>query len=162
MEVSSRKWNIENAATVSLWYFLNQSLSSNGAAFSLGHGSANDEILLYLRPSDDFKFYQHKSGGNWVALLGQSTINAWVHVAGIIDGGFAESQMRIYSNGQLLSATYSTDGSPALLSDANDRKLRIGKRITSYDDLNGLIDDVRIYDRVLSDAEIQALYQSGN
>ena len=162
MEVASRKWNIENAATVSLWYFLNQIPSSNGTAFSLGHGSANDEILLYLRPSNDFKFYQHKSGGNFAALLGQSTINAWVHLTGTIDGGFAESQMRIYSNGQLLSAAYSTSGTPALLSDANDRKLRIGKRITSYDDLNGLIDDVRIYDRALSTEEVQALYQLGN
>lgn len=161
MEVSSRKWNIENVATVSLWYFLNQNLSSNGAAFSLGRDPSNDEILLYLRPSNDFKFYQHKSGGNFAVLLGQSTINAWVHFAGIIDGGFAESQMRIYSNGQLLSATYSTDGSPALLSDANDRKLRIGRRVTNLDDLNGLVDDVRIYDRALSAAESAGPVQLG-
>ena len=54
-----------------------------------------------------------------------------------------------------------TSGTPALLSDSENRKLRIGKRVSNADEYHGLIDDVRIYDRVLSAAEVQALYNLG-
>jgi hypothetical protein len=38
--------------------------------------------------------------------------------------------------------------------------LRIGSRGDNYAYFNGLIDDVRIYNRALSPAEIQALYNA--
>jgi N-acetylneuraminic acid mutarotase len=158
VEVSSRKWNIENLLSISLWYY---NLSSeNSTAFSLGRAEYNDEILLFL-DSTAFRFYNHMSGGNWVQLNGVSSNSSWYHFAGVVDGGFAESQMKVFLQGTELVKNYVISGSPALLSDAQDRMLRIGLRVNNDAYYNGFIDDVRIYDRALSAAEVQALYNMG-
>ena len=69
--------------------------------------------------------------------------------------------MKVFLDGTELVKNYVTDGTPALLSDAQDRKLRIGLRVNNEYRYKGLIDDVRIYDRALSAAEVQALYNMG-
>ena len=79
----------------------------------------------------------------------------------VADGGYLESQLKIYVNGVSQNSEYSKAGSPNLLSDNNNRTLRIGRRIWNEYFFNGLIDDVRIYDRALSAAEVQALYNMG-
>jgi len=60
-----------------------------------------------------------------------------------------------------MNATYSTDGNPAMLSDIQERMLKIGQRVDGGGFFNGLIDDVRFYDRALSAEEVQALYNLG-
>ncbi|MEE3059979.1 MAG: LamG domain-containing protein, partial [Verrucomicrobiota bacterium] len=158
VEVSSRKWNIENVLSISLWYY---NLSSGtSTAFSLGRPEYYDEILLFTE-STAFKFYNHKSGGNWALLRGVSSNSSWYHFASVVDGGFAKSQMKVFLQGTELVKNYTIDGSPALLSDEQDRMLRIGRRVNNDANYKGLIDDVRIYDRALSAAEVQALYNMG-
>jgi hypothetical protein len=127
--------------------------------FSLGRAAYNDEVLLYL-DSGLFSFYNHKSGGNWARLSGVSGNSSWYHFACVVDGGFAENQMKVFLQGTELVKNYDINGSPALLSDAQDRMLRIGLRV-SNDYFKGFIDDVRIYDRALSAEEVQALYNLG-
>ena len=160
MEVSSRKWNLDNIATVSLWFNLSQNASGHETVFSLSRDQSNDEILFWL-DGQAMLFYQHKSNSNWARLSSSASISTWWHFSGVIDGGFAQSQMKFYSNGQLVNAAYQTSGSPALLSDSHDRKLRIGSRVNGTYYFHGLIDDVRIYDRALSTVEVQALYNLG-
>ena len=48
-----------------------------------------------------------------------------------------------------------------MLSDIQERMLKIGQRVDGGGFFNGLIDDVRFYDRALSAAEVQALYNLG-
>jgi len=158
VEVSSRKWNIENLLSISLWYFNLSSGSST--AFSLGRTLYNDEILFFM-DSTTFRFYTHKSGGNWAQLNGVSSNSSWSHFVGVLDGGFAENQMKVFLQGTELVKNYTVDGSPALLSDAQDRMLKIGLRVNNSAHYKGLIDDVRIYDRALSAAEVLDLYQLG-
>ena len=156
-EVSSRKWGIDNLLSLSLWYKIESTTS--GAAFSLGSSLLENEILLMLNPN--IKFYHHKSHQNWALLQTSSQISLWSHFVGLFSNGFASDQMKLFVNGNSVNAEYSTSGSPALLSDIEDRKLKIGHRVNNSNAYKGLIDDVRIYDRVLTTAEVQALYQLG-
>ncbi len=160
MEVSSRKWNIENVMSVTFWFFKQGNLSSLSAPFSLGRSPYNDEILLHLN-DNNLVFYHHKLGGNFSQLTAQVTNNDWNHFVGVFNGGFGNSEMNVFLNGADIQTTYIISGTPALLSDSENRKLRIGKRVSNADEYHGLIDDVRIYDRVLSAAEVQALYNMG-
>ena len=161
IEVSSRKWTLNNTFTVSLWYFNQKDPGAIGTPFSLGWGQGMDEILLYLNDSK-IRFFIHKSGGNYATRFRSSSDSAWNNIVCSGSGGITESKVNIFLNGNSVSSNYSTSGTPSLLSDDQNRTLRIGRRNTADPYYNkGLIDDVRIYDRALSAAEVQALYNLG-
>lgn len=79
--------------------------------------------------------------------------NKWYHIVGTYDG----SDIKIYVNNSL-ETTQSVSGSI----DTNTNKFLFAKAPRYNDDsnlLNGSLDNVRIYDRTLSEAEIEALYK---
>ena len=89
------------------------------------------------------------TGAGDVSVLGSNllTLNGWFHLAGTYDG----STLRLYVNGSLIN---SKPLSGNLVSSTSP--LRIGGNSVWGEYFSGLIDDVRIYDRTLSNAEISA------
>ncbi len=80
------------------------------------------------------------------------TPNAWVHIAGLYNG----NKIKIYYNGVFSDSI----NWPGTITDLG-RNLTIGEWPPSKT-LDCLIDDLRIYDRVLSDAEILEIYNYHN
>jgi hypothetical protein len=81
---------------------------------------------------------------------------AWVHLCGVFDG----ASYYVYRNGALVGATASTTAPVA----ASSATWAIGGRAPqppgdASEFLQGQIDDVRIYGRALSGAEVEALYR---
>ena len=76
-------------------------------------------------------------------------LNQWQHVVGTADG----TNCRLYINANLIV----TDG----CSGTGSGTTRIGEHSAGGRAFNGLIDDVRIYDRALSASEIERLYNMG-
>ena len=75
-------------------------------------------------------------------------LNAWTHLATTYDGAF----QRIYINGAL-AASRAQSGSIAVSNGA----LRVGGNTSWADEFfEGAIDEVRVYNRALTDAEIAA------
>ena len=72
--------------------------------------------------------------------------NTWTHVAATYDG----AQVRMYINGVQVSSTPTTGSIQSTTT-----PLRIGGNTYSTEFFQGLIDEVRIYNRVLTQAEIQ-------
>ena len=110
----------------------------------------------YYAPNGEFGFVVEKSGKNYAGVQTQTDAapaGSWYHVAAVYDN----RDMKIYLNGQLEGTgtfTYDTD------STVPTEYLCIGAR--AYDgkrDLyfKGLVDDVRIYNNALSQAEVTAL-----
>ena len=92
------------------------------------------------------------SGGHAAVLNTTATISTgtWYHVACTWDG----STMRIYING-----AESVNGSQSgLVPAANTSPLYIGQFGGNTDRFDGLIDDVRVYNRALSAQEVADLY----
>jgi fibronectin type 3 domain-containing protein len=89
------------------------------------------------------------SGGDEFSALGPSTLplNAWTHLAATYDG----STLRTYVNGTQV-AVEPHSGAMAPSTGA----LKIGGNNVWPEWFRGLIDDVRVYDRALTAAEIQA------
>jgi hypothetical protein len=83
-----------------------------------------------------------------VRALGTSAIplNAWTHLASTYDG----ANLRVYVNGVLAGTTAVTG---AIGGTANP--LRIGGNLPWGEYFNGLIDEVRVYNRALAASEIQ-------
>ena len=77
--------------------------------------------------------------------------NVWSHIAGVDNGTTAS----LYLNGNLIGAESS--GLGILSGD-----LFIGTRDGTQEFLSGLIDEVGLYDRALSQTEIQAIFDAGS
>jgi len=92
--------------------------------------------------------------GQSPALQGTTTIsnNVWHHVVGTYDG----STMEVYVNGVLENSASHTGDIRAV------NFVRIGGHSWPTLYFNGLIDEVRIYNRALSSAEIQKHYVEGS
>lgn len=102
----------------------------------------------------DSVYFEYRKGnniqGSGVTHAGSVPVGEWSHIAYTVD---AARTFRIFVNGVL-----SASGSISTAADAHDRALMIGKSILlqNYSFL-GVIDDVWIYDRALSQEEVAAL-----
>jgi len=88
------------------------------------------------------------SGTAWTArpsvALTSADLNVWKHVALTYDG----TTLRFYIGGALVGTATGTHGT-------NNSALRFGRWSSNGEFWNGLIDEVRIYGRALSQAEVQ-------
>ena len=100
-------------------------------------------------------FYLNTSQGNYAITNWNSTINRWYHLA--ISYDQALGVIKFYLNGiQIDQQPYSVPF------EKTDGALNIGFSPQGPDDYsNGIIDDIRIYNRALNNSEIQALYTEG-
>ncbi len=116
-----------------------------------------------LIKQDDNRFYFCLGGGEqgnqcgWPAYTvfstTQAVTSAWYHVAVVKNS----SSFAIYVNGVL-----EDEWSPVpSFTDTNSANLRIGSYPLEGAHLNGLVDEVRIYNRALSGDEIQAIFEAG-
>ena len=106
-------------------YFLHA--GSNGALRPAGGGTFNGKM-------------------KFTAASSAITVGAWTHLALTYDG----ANLRLYVNGALASTTARTG---AL--ETSNNPLRIGGNVPYGEYFQGLIDEVRVYNRALATAEIQ-------
>ena len=108
----------------------------------------NNGSQLYFRPLVN-------AAGNLVTFNGNTAlqIGQWYHVAMTYDGSF----LNLYVNGTL-------DGSQAATGPlvTSTEALRIGGDETGPWYFNGLVDELALYSRALTSAEIQAIYNAGS
>lgn len=94
-------------------------------------------------------------GGVWYpAKFGPLAGNTWYHLAATYDG----ETLRAYRNGVLVTANTAPSGPPDRMEETTP--LMLGRHCCASQFFAGTVDDVRIYHRVLSNAEITALAQS--
>ncbi len=84
---------------------------------------------------------------------GTIAANKWTHVTGSYNG----SIFRIYVNGMLRPENFVWSG----IIKTNDYKVRIGYRGLVGNPFNGIVDEVLIFNRALSEEEIKFLYEEG-
>ena len=119
--------------------------------FHYGYASYNQAFGLAMYSADS-KFGAHE--WSLYTRYGDVPLNQWVFLAITLSGNKVK---KYYQNGSLI-AVHTTDPAPNTVLNS----CKIGTRVTPYEYFNGLIDEVRIYNRALSDSEIKALYQAAN
>lgn len=87
--------------------------------------------------------------------------NQWMHLAVTWTGSTSSADTHIYLNGSELSYSSLTDATGTYSSDAALSLLIGDALLTSNRNTEGAIDDVRVYNRVLSAGEIKQIYNSG-
>ncbi len=127
-----------------------------------GKGSPGDSRAYILGMGGDGKaglaIYSAVNTSDSLASTNAASLNQWQHIAAT----FNQGQAKIYINGQLDNTKAMSVSS--IMNDAQPITFGgywqyCGPAFVST--LNGLLDDVRIYNRALSDGEVQQLYQAG-
>ena len=137
--------------TVATW------IKSDVAQLSNNHSvvaKASSYILVFGQVAANFRgqFAVH-DGTTWhTSGASANTVadNSWVHFVGVYDG----TNLKVYENG--VESSSNNVGSFTIASNPND--VGIGANGSGGDKFSGLIDDVRIYNRALTQVEITELY----
>jgi beta-galactosidase len=103
----------------------------------------------------DFATYSTGSNGDWISGANTISTGAWYHVAASYDRTSFANLPTLYVNGAKLPPATIT--SPSGAQPPYSGTGYIGNKSGLSRAWNGSIDDLRIYNRLLSDAEIQAL-----
>jgi hypothetical protein len=118
----------------------------------------SDELQHYglrIAKQSAFSHFFYDDGSQWDDVEGISNIGdgEWHFIVGVLNTGV---DAKIYVDGQLENTD--TDSIPTSILPSGD--LYIGRDGTAEAELrwNGLIDEVRIYNRALSEDEVQTLY----
>jgi fibronectin type 3 domain-containing protein len=91
---------------------------------------------------------------------GSIALNTWQHVVATWDGSTSGANVHLYINGVLADSSTTQNGVGAATGDVGTT-FAIGNRTSDVArGFDGAIDDVRVYNRILSAAEIQALADS--
>jgi hypothetical protein len=162
--------SLQNIAqkTICAWIYPRSTGSSANDATIVSKSESSSSYGWYLQLADDsvanaVYFLQAFSGGSalWVTPANSIVLNTWQHVCVTYDDSSASNNPTIYIN----AASQSLSGGGASGSVRSDVGyiLDIGNRSTSPSNgsFDGVIDDVRIYNRILSSTEISSLYNMG-
>jgi hypothetical protein len=108
---------------------------------------------VYWRAGDEANDVIEWTGGNPGAWAGE-----WNHFAFLKDED--QTKIEVYLNG--IPAAVSNFASAGTLANVQDRRIRIGAETDDDDSYAGKMDDLMIYDRALTVAEIEAIFRGGN
>jgi hypothetical protein len=124
---------------------------------SKSSGSGNPKWLFEVRGTDKIALETYNSSGtlSWVQTNDTITAGAWNHVVVTAERGSATG-FKVYINGSEVSSYANRDTVPTTTL-SNDGTLKIGQYNNSQYN-TGLIDEVRIYKKVLSADEVLKNY----
>ena len=143
--------------TISVWANLSVSDTSGAEVVSLGDyagirldGAGNKGVMGFYY---DGTTWHATTTGTFYAGAG------WHHFVYVIDTG--NNSQSVYIDGVVMGTTAHTQSPLYVGLGSNTFIGKHGNGISTYD-FNGLIDEVRVYNRALSNQEVQNLYNNGN
>jgi hypothetical protein len=134
-----------------------------------GYGRGGEQYVLDLFDNCPRFFVRDASGNTYMARadgvgLGTNAIHintgAWAHLVGVLDPTVSPALIKLFINGQFV---ISANAAPSFLASTSDTTLgcRQDSSTSGYNvPFTGRMDDVRIYNRALTPADVQALFYS--
>lgn len=97
--------------------------------------------------------------GNAIRIKTKSavSINQWVHVVMAYDGSSLASGLKIYLDGELAETEVVRDQLTKQITGGGGDHIAIGERFRDRGFKNGLVDELRVYDRELSSLEVSTV-----
>ena len=138
--------------TVTAWANVEPgSAGAHRAVLASRHDFPQRGYIFYAEPGDTWQYWTGVGGG-WNSVQGPAVeAGEWGHLTGV----FADGSQRFYYNGELAAE------SNAELSINPEQEFLIGASANELDPhmfyFVGIIDDVRLYDRELSEGDIDAV-----
>jgi hypothetical protein len=151
---SNAQQDLATAGSIDAWVLFNQTpQSANRIMEVVSRGDFGRDFDILAQP--DNKFYFFIANGQNVPSTTTIQAGVWYHVAGTWDA----AGLKIYVNGVLEN----TNPTPNITRNPTDVKLFIGGgALFGGRTLVGLVDEAEIFNRALTLAEVQALYNAGS
>ncbi len=145
--------NMTGSFTLSAWVYVTGG-DADRDIFSKNAGSGNVAYLLEVSAGTSKVNLIAKVGGAIQALEGNTalSLNKWYHVVATYNG----TTLKLYLNG-IEDGSLSASGAVEVIGSA----LTLGARVNGAERFGGKLDDMRVYSRALSTAEVQQLYING-
>jgi len=140
--------NPTKSFSVSAWFNPRACVSLSGLALADDGTSYSD--VLRLATVGEYWIMQLRPGGTH-ADGGNCALNQWHHLTGVYNAG--ETKIYLYYNGVLADSKVVSNPSTSGFRD----RVNIGFAQEYFD---GLIDEVRVYDRALSASDVMEIYNS--
>lgn len=145
--------NTTNKFTASGWFYVNALAARQNI---LSKTSGGHEWDFRLDTNGQLLAVIYTSAGGTFMVTGSAvsaiTPGQWYHTTMVVD--LDKPELTLYINGVAVGTSTTTSGSYTNGTGA----LRIGERNDGSGDVNGRIDEVRIYNRALASNEVAALY----
>ncbi len=149
-----------DAFSYGAWVKLRPGNKGGGVITRMDDGAAHRGYDLYVSNNRVYAHIISAWEGNAIRIdtKNQLKVNEWQHVLITYDGSSKASGVTVYINGKASPVNVTHD----TLSDTikSSVSLKVGRR-TPGAPFNGLVDEVRIYDRLLSAAEASSLAGGG-
>ena len=147
--------------TYSAWVYLNSLPTvNNGRIVSVGNTSAFTIFYVGTGGGMTFEAGRWTTDGRWILTdTSDFTVSNWVHVVVTYDYSSVANEAVLYTNGKSRAVTNTIEPVGSLSSETSGPV--IGNNLPGLRPWNGLIDDVRIYNRALTGEEIKRLYNLG-
>jgi Concanavalin A-like lectin/glucanases superfamily/Immunoglobulin domain len=123
-----------------------------------------DPYYLAMGPDGGLRF--HVEGGSYTPSPGADVdtapipFNQWKHVAGVFDA--TTGSMKLFIDGALVVQTNTTVRPFRDLDPSSSPSVTIGNTMGYNQAFNGVIDELSVCNRALSDTEIQGIYDAGS
>src|ERR1039458_3539255 len=156
---------LTNSLTIESWIYVIGLPDATGSDFGLGlilfrgdDRSGLDPYWLGVTAGGNVQFQVDDDVGNVDAVSGAVPTNRFVHVAGTLDG--SSGQMTLYVDGQVVATNVTTVRPFADLDSSQNPGVGIGTYQSSAyrAHFHGIIDELRLYSRALSQSEIQQIF----
>ena len=143
-------FRIEGDMSFSGWAY-KRNLGNWQRMFDFGSGT-NDNLLIANRGTTSEVEWGIRRGGGNIGLVAQDfwTLNEWQHIVATVD---QSSVMKIYRNGQLMGSRLGH--LPRNMARVNQY---IGKSNWPDAYFDGMMDDLRVYDRAINQDEVSLIY----
>ena len=143
--------------SVCLWINPESSLSNYKSLVDKADGSDNGWNLYYNGSGQRVGWYTNYGG--YIELAnGTMPVGVWQHYCATWDGNDGFSGMALYKDGQLATPNSSGDVG-GYMSDAGNQLYIGGSIADSGNGFDGIMDQVMLFSRELSAAEVQAIYE---
>ncbi len=152
------------ARTIAFWYNFNSLNTTQDEWFLVGYGyngcgggfgcnsSGSSENDMGIDVTSSVAMYNTNSGSG-----------SWQHYVATYDSLFGNnvSHIKIYHNGVLQTDPNIISGINCIINTGNTTKLAFGSNSNPVNNYQGKLDDIAIWNRVLSPQEIQQVYNQG-
>lgn len=159
----SQSLDLTTAATISIWVRPDTCPQLEDCAPLIGKGAPNADnytISISGTPTDKLRFLFWQGGTLYTAIVNSwltpAKVGKWLNIVSVYDG--STGVVKLFEDSLKI---FESSGFPVSL-DTSNTGLDIGSRSSTpgaYDyNFKGAIDDIRIFNRALSDSEVVSLY----
>jgi hypothetical protein len=151
---------ITGSITLAAWMRPNTWVNASEYHFISKRGGTTDRGWALRKDVNTDLFEIIVSDANNASVSRKSSVvlgtNVWHHIVGVYDS--VAQTMHVYVDG--VQSDGAISGTPPALQRDSSQNVNLGRRPTNEAYFDGALDDARIYNRALSAAEIQALFNS--